>query len=144
MFSYCRDTSGLINDRVQLKIKCSFLYFLILWRPLVSIVCIHPYINRWSRHKKLLSHRRGSATENQWLATNFGGDHLLLTCGHSHYLWLPQVALCECTYNQDATSSESGELVFASLYAHCTQLQQESTKWALYCYVKLSANKALE
>ncbi len=35
--------NGLINDRVQLKIKCSSLYFFILWRPLVSVKCIRTY-----------------------------------------------------------------------------------------------------
>ncbi len=43
MFSHCKDLSGLINNRIQLKIKCSFLYFLILWRPLVSIVLYYMY-----------------------------------------------------------------------------------------------------
>ncbi len=38
----------------------------------------------------------------------------------------------------------SRELVFASLYSHSTWLQQRSTKWALYCHVKLSVNRGLE
>ncbi len=87
MFGHCKDTSGLISDRVQLKIKCIFLYLLILWRPLVSIVCIRTYIimyTQGSHHKKSLGYQRGSTTENQWLATNFSGNHLSLTCGHSH------------------------------------------------------------
>ncbi len=72
MFDHCKDTNGLINDRVQPKIKCIFLYLLILWLPLVSIVCIHTYIimyNRWFLHKKSLSHWQDSAMESQWLAT---------------------------------------------------------------------------
>ncbi len=47
-------------------------------------------------------------------------------------------------YMSVAIPSESEELVFALLYAHCTQLQQKSTKWILYCHVKLSVNRALE
>ncbi len=39
--------------------------------------------NQWFRHKKSLSHRRGSATKNQWLATTFSGNRLLM-CEHSH------------------------------------------------------------
>ncbi len=33
---------------------------------------------------------------------------------------------------------------FCVIYAHCTQLQQKSTKWALHCHVKLSVDRALE
>ncbi len=87
MFGHSKDTRGLINDRVQLKIKWSYLYFLILWRPLVSIVCIRTYIimyNQRSCQKKSLSHWWGSIMENQWLAINFSGDHMLSTCGHFH------------------------------------------------------------
>ncbi len=101
MFCHCKDTSGVINDQVQLKIKYSFLYFLILYRPLVLIACIRTYIiiyNQWSCHKKSLSHRRGSATENYWLATNFSGNHLPLTCGHSHLCAykVSVFATCDC------------------------------------------------
>ncbi len=34
--------------------------------------------------------------------------------------------------------------VITWLYVHCTQLQQKLTKWALYCHVKLSVNRAFE
>ncbi len=37
-----------------------------------------------------------------------------------------------------------GNLFLCSLYAHCTQLQQKLTKWALCCHAKLSVNGALE
>ncbi len=60
MFGHCKDTSGLINDRVQLKIKYSFLYFLILWWPPVLIVCIPAYIILYNDG---LATKRRSATD---------------------------------------------------------------------------------
>ncbi len=78
--------------------KMHFLYFLILWRLLVSVLCIRTYIimyNQWFCRKKSLSHRWGSTMENQWLATNFSGNHLSLTCGHSHL----------CTYKVSVSTS---------------------------------------
>ncbi len=70
-----------INDRVQLKIKISFWYFLILWRPLVSIVCLCSYIIIYSgltTKSRSATYKAASATENKWLATNFCGNHLSL------------------------------------------------------------------
>ncbi len=68
--------------------------------------------------------------ENQWLATNFSDEHLSLTCGYSHlyaykvirsqylpYLWSPQVALCECTFNRIGVRSikNVGHIIFCCL-----------------------------
>ncbi len=75
---------------------------LVKWR---HYFLLHPR-NQSSHHKKSLSDWWGSATENQWLVTNFSGDHLSLMCGYSFmcissqylsYSWSPQVAQCECT-----------------------------------------------
>ncbi len=71
--------------------------------------------------------------EKQWLATNFSGDHLSLTYGHSHlctykvsvspYLWSPQVALCECTLLVQTSDTVAGTSNWLSNFEH---VQSES------------------
>ncbi len=68
MFGHCKDISSLINDRVQLKIKCRFLYFLILWRPLVLIVCIRTYITIYNQC--IAAKSRSATTEETPLKTS--------------------------------------------------------------------------
>ncbi len=72
---------------ISKKSSMFFVFSYLVAATSVNRVYTHIYYNIYnqgSRHKKSLSHWWGSATENQWFATNFSGEHLSLTYGHSH------------------------------------------------------------